>query len=86
MTTALSFDFLASTLADVLMMDPEELAPDAMLVDDLGVQSIDIVELVEHLEESCGADLQGFDFGEVETVAELHGAFQSALARSRRAA
>jgi len=75
----LSLAVLSNLLADILLLDPDEVAPDALLVDDLGVQSIDLVELAERVEDELGAPWSPLDLDDVETVADLHGAVSRVL-------
>lgn len=41
-------------IAEVLMVDPEEVRPDTALVRDLGAESLDFLDLLFRLEESLG--------------------------------
>ena len=68
----LSMQQFAELFADVMLTDPDLIRPSALLVEELGVQSIDVVYLTERIEEEVGLDLQGLDLGEVETVEELY--------------
>ena len=68
----ISMERFAEMFADVLLTDPELIRPSALLVEELGVQSIDVVYLTERIEEETGLDLEGLDLGEVETVEELY--------------
>lgn len=68
----LSMERFAELFADVLLTDPDLIRPSALLVEELGVQSIDVVYLTERIEEELGLDLDGLDLGDVETVEELY--------------
>ena len=72
MSAPISFARFAELLSDILMSEPELIAPGALLVEDLGVQSVDVIFLVEAIEEEQGASLEGLVLGDVETVAELY--------------
>lgn len=71
-TPPLSYARFVELLSDVLMAEPELIAPDTLLVEELGLQSIDVVHLVEQVELELDQDLDGIDIGEVETVEELY--------------
>lgn len=47
-------------------------APEALLVEELGMQSIDVVQLVDLIEMVMDVELHGLDLSEVETVEELY--------------
>jgi len=44
-------------LADKASMDPKQIKPETSLVDDLGLDSLDAVEMVFELEEDYGIDI-----------------------------
>lgn len=67
----LSYERFKELLVDVLMLDDEPVEPDTPLVEELGLQSIDVVELVERVEEEVGQPLEGLDLAHVETVRDL---------------
>lgn len=48
---------LKEIIATVLMMSPDEISPDASLIDDLGVESIDFLDITFRLEETFGIPL-----------------------------
>lgn len=75
----LSFARLSTLLAEVLMLPAAALSPASLLVDELGVQSIDLVELVEAIEEERGTRMGALDLGGIETLGALHGALCAAL-------
>jgi acyl-CoA synthetase (AMP-forming)/AMP-acid ligase II/acyl carrier protein len=68
----LSYERFVDLLADTLMAEPDRIAPDTLLVEELGLQSIDVVHLVEQVEMELDTDLTGIDIGEVDTVEELY--------------
>ncbi len=68
----LSYDRFVELLADVLFIETEELKPETLLVEELGLQSIDVVQLVEQVELELDQDLDGLDLSEVETVEEMY--------------
>ncbi|MCA9691627.1 MAG: acyl carrier protein, partial [Myxococcales bacterium] len=63
-------DFIA-ILADELQLPGAEITADAAL-EGLGVQSIDVIQVVQRVELALGRSVGDLDIAEVETVAQLH--------------
>ena len=57
-----------SIIAEQLGVDEEEIKLDASFVDDLGADSLDIVELVMALEEEYGIEIPDEDAEKIQTV------------------
>lgn len=55
-------------IAEQLGLDEEEIKLDASFVDDLGADSLDIVELVMALEEEYGIEIPDEDAEKIKTV------------------
>ena len=51
-------------------MDPEQVKPEAAFIEDLGADSLDIVELVMALEEEFGIDIPDEDADKIKTVGD----------------
>lgn len=49
-----TYEKVKSCLVDVLSVDEEEVTPEAALIDDLGAESIDFVDIIFRLEKSFG--------------------------------
>ena len=67
----MSFEKLQEMIADLLDVDKEEVTPEASFQDDLGADSIDIVELHMALEDETGLsipDEQLLTFKKVQDV------------------
>lgn len=62
------FEKIAAYLAEQLAMPVEEIRPDTTF-DDLGIDSLDTVEMIMDLEEELGVDLEIDD--QITTVGEL---------------
>ncbi len=64
---------IANILTELLGVDDERITPEATLVQDLGADSLDIVELVMALEEEFGIviDDAEVDNGQVQTVQQV---------------
>ena len=57
--------------AYVLSVKPERIAPDTDLVGELGLDSLDQVELIVEIEQEYGVDLNTAEFEECRTIAAL---------------
>ena len=68
-------------IAEVVSVAPEQITPDAKFVDDLGADSLTIVELVLALEERLGITIPDEVPERCSTVGELHEALANLLAR-----
>ena len=54
-------DKVIKIIADKLSVDVEEIVPEASFVDDLGADSLDIVELIMSMEEEFDIDISDED-------------------------
>ena len=61
-------DKVKKIIAEKLSVDLEEVVPDASFVDDLGADSLDVVELVMALEEEFGLEISDEDAEKLRTV------------------
>ena len=57
-------------IAENLDVDEQEITPDASFTEDLGADSLDIVELVMALEEEFGIDIPDEDADKIKTVGD----------------
>lgn len=64
-------DQLKRIVANQLGVDPDEVVPGARILDDLGADSLDVVELVMALEESFDIVVPDEDVEGLETVADI---------------
>jgi acyl carrier protein len=58
-------------LAEQLGVDLSEVTPDARILDDLGADSLDVVEMVMSLEEAFDIEVPDKDVEELRTVADV---------------
>lgn len=54
-----------------LGLSEEDIQPDSTFVDDLGADSLDVIELLMALEEEFGVDIPDEDAQEFETVSDV---------------
>jgi acyl carrier protein len=64
------FDRVKEIIVDQLGVDEEAVTPEASFVDDLGADSLDIVELVMALEEEFGIEIPDEDAEKITTVGD----------------
>ncbi len=57
-------------IAEQLMIKPEEISQKACIVDDLGADSLDVVEIVMTLEEKFGIEIPDEEAEKITTVGE----------------
>jgi acyl carrier protein len=65
-----SEDKVKEIIAKELEVDIKQLAPEAKFIEDLGADSLDIVELVMALEEEFGLDIPDEDADKMRTVGD----------------
>ncbi len=58
-------------VTDQLGVDKESLSPEANLLDDLGADSLDVVELVMALEEAFGIEVPDDDVENIRTIGDI---------------
>ncbi len=62
---------IQAMLAEALNLPLEKVTPDAKIVDDLGADSLDVVELLSHLEDEYGVMIPDEDVEKLVTVADV---------------
>ena len=67
---AFSEDRVKEIIAKELEVEVKQLSPDAKFIEDLGADSLDIVELVMALEEEFGMDIPDEDADKLKTVGD----------------
>lgn len=67
---AFSEDRVKEIIAKELEVDMKQIAPEAKFIEDLGADSLDIVELVMALEEEFGLDIPDEDADKLRTVGD----------------
>ena len=62
---------IQAMLADALNLPVEKVTADAKIVDDLGADSLDVVELLSHLEDEYGVMIPDDEVESLVTVADV---------------
>ncbi len=64
-------------ICDQLAVEPEKVTDTASFIDDLGADSLDIVELVMAMEEEFGIEIPDEDAEKLKTVSDVSNYLQS---------
>ena len=75
----MEFERLASAIADVLDIEQDTITPDTKFVDDLGADSLDILEIVMGIEDEFGIKIPTNSTENIVTVGDAFEAIKSAL-------
>ena len=65
------FDNVRDALAQQFEVDPESITLDTSLIDDLGADSLDVVELIMSLEDMYGISITDEDAAQLYTVQKI---------------
>jgi acyl carrier protein len=80
--TTFSEDRVKEIIANELEVDAKQIVPEAKFIEDLGADSLDIVELVMALEEEFGLDIPDEDADKLKTVGDAMNYLKSHAAAS----
>lgn len=62
---------LINALETLFEVDPATITPETNLYEDLEIDSIDAIDLIDHIKRETGHKLQAEDFRNVRTVADV---------------
>ena len=62
---------LKGTLVDQLDVEEEKITPEASITEDLGADSLDVVDLIMSLEESFSIEIPDEDIENIKTVGDI---------------
>ena len=65
------FEKVQAALAQQFEMDPQSITMDTNLIDDIGADSLDVVELIMSLEDSFGIAISDEDAAQLYTVRRI---------------
>ena len=68
---AVDFEKIKKIIVDQLGVDESEVTPEASFVDDLGADSLDIVDLVMSLEEEFDTEIPDEEIENIKTVGDM---------------
>jgi len=71
MTRDEAFEVIRTDLVEIFEIEENEIRPDATLIDDLGLDSIDGVDMMVRLQERTGKKVTPDQFENVRTVDDL---------------
>ena len=70
-------DVVRGVLVDIRGVDPSLVVPEATLIDDLGADSLDAIEIIMALEEHYGKELDDIEVENLKTVGDVVALIQS---------
>lgn len=79
MTEADIRELLLDTIESLFEIDRADIRGDSLLYDDLEIDSIDAIDLIDHIKRQTGYKLQAEDFRNVRTVDDVVKAFSGKL-------
>ena len=62
---------LTDALVNLFEIEPERIKPETNLYEDLEIDSIDAIDLIDHIKRETGSKLQAEDFRNVRTVEDV---------------
>lgn len=78
------FQELQNALVELFELEPEQIVPEANLYQDLEIDSIDAIDLIDHLNRKVGKKIKPEEFKAVRTVQDVVDAIYK-LAHSEQA-
>jgi acyl carrier protein len=66
-----TFDKVKKIIVDLLGVDPDKVTPEARFREDLGADSLDLVELIMEFEEQFGETIPDEDAQKITTVGQV---------------
>ena len=65
------YTILETALVEIFEIEPERISPTANLYQDLEIDSIDAIDLIDHVKRKTGYKLAAEDFRNVHTVSDV---------------
>lgn len=67
----MNFEELKDLIAETLDIEDDKIKEDSNLADDLGIDSLDAMELSMAIEERCGINIMDNDISTIKTIADI---------------
>ena len=71
------FETLKNLLVEELQLDPDEIKPESELANDLGINSIELADLIMMCEDKFGVEIEDDDIHNFVTIADVAGYLES---------
>jgi len=65
------YELLRSALVELFEIEPERISPQALIYEDLEIDSIDAIDLIDHIKRQTGHRLAPEDFKSVRTLQDI---------------
>ncbi|NMA93577.1 MAG: acyl carrier protein [Clostridiales bacterium] len=65
------FEKVVEIIVENLSCEPEEVTPQAKVMEDLGADSLNVVEITMAMEDAFGIEIADEDFNKLETVQDI---------------
>lgn len=65
------FEILKKALVELFEIDAAKIKPEARIYEDLEIDSIDAIDLIDHIKKQTGYKMQASDFKEVRTLEDI---------------
>ena len=62
---------IKSIVSEQLNISPDKITPESSIIDDLGADSLDVVELVMALEENFGVEIPNEEAEKISTIGDI---------------
>lgn len=75
----MELDRLINAIAEVLDLDKDKITADSKFVDDLGADSLDVLEIIMGIEDEFGIEIPTDQAESIVTVGDAYGKIKEAL-------
>lgn len=75
----MEFELLKKIVSEVLSLDPKEIKEETTFADDLGADSLDLLQIVMGVEETFNIHIPEEDLGDIVTVKDALNKIQNAM-------